>query len=187
MNGTTPETNALREALSNEEYGLMPAIKDVAKSFNGMVNTITGENKTAMENFTTMLAGWAYLLGGIANALEKVISKTTTLIGKYKELNEEHPWNNPMTGFGSLFNKKATGGIASGMTLVGEAGPELVNLPRGSHVYNNTDSKEMVGGGDIVINVNAPVTGVDNLRATIIEAVNEATARQNRLANYNLL
>jgi hypothetical protein len=44
----------------------------------------------------------------------------------------------------------------------------------------------MVGGG-ITINVNAPVTGVDNLKATIIEAVNEATARQNRLANYNLL
>ena len=83
---------------------------------------------------------------------------------------------------------KASGGTSTGgMTLVGEAGPELVNLPRGSHVYNNDETNRMVSSGGITINVNASVTGVDNLKATIIEAVNEATAQQNRLANYNLL
>lgn len=84
--------------------------------------------------------------------------------------------------------RRATGGITSGgLTLVGERGAELVSLPRGSHVYNSEDTKQMVGNNGITINVNAPVTGVDNLKAVILEAVNEATERQNRLANYNLL
>jgi ElaB/YqjD/DUF883 family membrane-anchored ribosome-binding protein len=92
------------------------------------------------------------------------------------------------SGGGGWGDRSATGGaVSGGWTMVGERGAELVNLPRGSHVYNKEDTNRMMGGGDIVINVNAPVTGVDNLKATILEAVNEATARQNRLANYNLL
>jgi len=85
-------------------------------------------------------------------------------------------------------DKRATGGVTTGgWTMVGERGAELVSLPRGSHVYNSEDTKQMVGNNGITINVNAPVTGVDNLKAVILEAVNEATERQNRLANYNLL
>jgi phage-related tail protein len=33
-----------------------------------------------------------------------------------------------------------------GMALVGEQGPELVNLPRGSSVYTNSESMGMMGG-----------------------------------------
>lgn len=81
---------------------------------------------------------------------------------------------------------KATGGMASGWTMAGENGPEIVKLPSGSHVYNNEDSKGMIGSG-ITININAPTYGINDLRNSILEAVNEATAKQNRLANYNLL
>jgi hypothetical protein len=49
-----------------------------------------------------------------------------------------------------------TGGMAKGMTIVGERGPELVNLPGGSRVYSNSQSRNMAGGGN-TINVN--VTG----------------------------
>lgn len=190
-NGTTPAAVGLRWALTDEKEGLIPAVKRVGESFNGMVNTITGENKTAMENFTTMLAGWAYILGGIADIIDSLIKKIDSLIGKQKELNKTNPWNNPISGISSLFNKdtgtKATGGIASGWTQVGESGPEVVKLPSGSHVYNNEDSKKMMGDGGITININAPTYGINDLKSSILEAVNEATARQNRLANYNLL
>lgn len=40
--------------------------------------------------------------------------------------------------------KEASGGIHSGYTWVGERGPELLNLPAGSHVYNNSQSMDMV-------------------------------------------
>lgn len=50
--------------------------------------------------------------------------------------------------------KRASGGHASGLTWVGERGPELLNLPPGSYVHNNRESMAMAGGQPIVINVN---------------------------------
>ena len=50
----------------------------------------------------------------------------------------------------------ANGGVsAGGLAVVGEKGPELVNLSRGTKVHSNTESKKMVGGGggNTVINV----------------------------------
>lgn len=41
------------------------------------------------------------------------------------------------------FSGRASGGVASGLTWVGERGPELVDLPQGSYVYNNTRSMQM--------------------------------------------
>lgn len=61
--------------------------------------------------------------------------------------------------FGDLqFETRASGGWASGLTMVGERGPELVNLPRGSYVHSNEESQAMAGptvnfaAGSIVIN-----------------------------------
>lgn len=51
------------------------------------------------------------------------------------------------------FNAAGTSYFGGGMTWVGERGPELVNLPRGSRIYNNQDSMQMAGSG-VTINVN---------------------------------
>lgn len=40
----------------------------------------------------------------------------------------------------------ATGGLRGGMTLVGEHGPELVNLAPGSRVRSNPDTRRLLGG-----------------------------------------
>lgn len=40
----------------------------------------------------------------------------------------------------------ATGGIRGRTTLVGERGPELVNLPPGSHVRSNNASRQLING-----------------------------------------
>jgi hypothetical protein len=64
------------------------------------------------------------------------------------------------------------------MTLVGEAGPELVSLPAGSHVKSNPDTRRAMagsgGGGGQPIQVNLVVDGkklasvmVDPLRGEI--------------------
>jgi hypothetical protein len=47
---------------------------------------------------------------------------------------------------------KAAGGSASGLTMVGERGPELVNLPAGSYVNKASDTQRMLGnsgGGQV--------------------------------------
>lgn len=50
--------------------------------------------------------------------------------------------------------KFASGTLSApgGMALVGERGPELVELPRGSRVYNNTESRGMMRGGGVTHN-----------------------------------
>lgn len=41
-----------------------------------------------------------------------------------------------------------------GMAVVGEEGPELVNLPRGSQVFDAAKSASMMGGGNVSVNPN---------------------------------
>tara|TARA_R110002020_G_scaffold159181_4_gene342855 strand:- start:8182 stop:10521 length:2340 start_codon:yes stop_codon:yes gene_type:complete len=68
--------------------------------------------------------------------------------------------------FGKWFIKKvedfffADGGkVESGMQVVGEKGPELVSLPKGSRVHSNKDSKKMISssGGGVVNNINVTI------------------------------
>ena len=54
-----------------------------------------------------------------------------------------------------------------GMSLVGEQGPELVDIPRGSRVYTHNETKNMMGGN--TININIPLgTSVDMRAASSI-------------------
>lgn len=50
------------------------------------------------------------------------------------------------------------------LTWVGEAGPELVDLPKGSKIYNNQESKERAG---IVNNFNITVNGIEELNEVV--------------------
>tara|TARA_B100001094_G_C18122367_1_gene767555 strand:- start:994 stop:1575 length:582 start_codon:yes stop_codon:yes gene_type:complete len=54
---------------------------------------------------------------------------------------------------GGIFGFSTGGIVNSSMQLVGERGPELVSLPRGSRVHSNADSKRMGGSGGNTINV----------------------------------
>ena len=49
----------------------------------------------------------------------------------------------------------AAGGYVNrgGLALVGERGPELVNLPRGSRVHSASESRSMASGGNTNINI----------------------------------
>ncbi len=59
------------------------------------------------------------------------------------------------TAFNTLIPGFANGTnfAPGGLALVGERGPELVNLPRGSQVYNNRLTAAMAGGGTVVFEI----------------------------------
>jgi phage-related tail protein len=59
-----------------------------------------------------------------------------------------------------------------GLAIVGEKGPELVNLPRGSQVLPNNQLASAMGGG----NINVPVTV--NIDATGADAAGLARVQQ---------
>lgn len=66
------------------------------------------------------------------------------------------------------FDMFASGGTSKGgMAVVGEEGPELVNLPKGARVFSNSDSKAMVGGKtqNVVNNFNITVNAKDTSQA----------------------
>jgi hypothetical protein len=91
-----------------------------------------------------------------------------------------------LTALAKSFGWFADGGtVSSPLQIVGERGPELVNLPKGSVVHSNANSKNMVGGGSTTVNVtvNATSTNDTELRriadkvATIINReVNRSTS-----------
>jgi hypothetical protein len=66
------------------------------------------------------------------------------------------------------------------MTLVGEQGPELVNLPAGSHVRSNSDSRRIGAGGGggmepfvILIDV-----GGDRLAEVLVDPLRRVVSRR---------
>ena len=65
---------------------------------------------------------------------------------------------------------RANGGFASGLTVVGERGPELVSLPGGSFVHPNG-----TGPGGVVnqFHFHGAVYGVEDLKEAVVEAVRD--------------
>tara|TARA_B110000285_G_C15133855_1_gene625468 strand:- start:2371 stop:4065 length:1695 start_codon:yes stop_codon:yes gene_type:complete len=78
---------------------------------------------------------------------------------------------------GQLFNPFAAGGVTkSGMSLVGEKGPELVRLPKGSRVHSNQESKQMMSGGggnNITVNVQGRIGASDSELRLIAQKVGQ--------------
>ena len=67
-------------------------------------------------------------------------------------------------GIGKMFDVFSTGGVSSGgMAIVGEKGPELVNLPAGARVHSNRESNRLITGGtnNITVNVQGRVGAND--------------------------
>jgi hypothetical protein len=73
------------------------------------------------------------------------------------------------SGGGADDNYSGTSFFPGGLTMVGELGPELVALPRGSRIYNDHETKEILGGNkgitqNIVINSPTPLTPAETAR-----------------------
>ena len=78
-------------------------------------------------------------------------------------------------GFNAITGR-AVGGPASGLTLVGEQGPELVRLPSGSRVHTNRQSAAMMGG--VTNNITVQVTGRVGANDSEIRDIANKVARE---------
>lgn len=66
---------------------------------------------------------------------------------------------------------KASGGVSrGGLTWVGEAGPELVDLPSGARVYNSNESKQISNSPTYNINMNVDITKLKSVK-DVVDAV----------------
>jgi len=92
---------------------------------------------------------------------------------------------------GKLLGFKSAGGpVTTPMTLVGERGPELVSLPRGSTVRTAQDTKRVMGGGGgntFNITINARDTSNAELRRIADEIGRMVNSKVNRSVSSRTL
>jgi hypothetical protein len=81
---------------------------------------------------------------------------------------------------------KADGGMASGWTLVGERGPELVNMGSGSFTLTNGETRNRLGGGGgntyMIDARGADIGAVERLEAALIRLAGPGVVEQRALS-----
>jgi hypothetical protein len=85
----------------------------------------------------------------IKNGFKGAVDYVNNLINKWNPLNKV---SGLVSGIGNILKGKIPGfadgvrNFSGGLAVVGERGPELVNLPAGSDVFSNQESRAMSGG-----------------------------------------
>jgi hypothetical protein len=92
--------------------------------------------------------------GGLQGIVDAVVGALQRLADKIRNLPKLNLPSIPGLGGGAGNNASGTSFWRGGLSWVGENGPELVNLPRGSRVYPAEQSRAMTGASwNITVNV----------------------------------
>lgn len=127
------------------------AWKGIKSIFMGIWDTISGYFKGAVD-------GILGIVGGIVKSVKTAIEWLDKLLGKGGQAGAVADKLGPLTSSGYKtalvgHNAMGTDNWRGGLTWVGERGPELVNLPRGSQVIPN-HRINVGGGGSRTQNIN---------------------------------
>ena len=113
--------------------GTDKSLRDTLMGFmNWVLQTFAGTN------MTDFLKTWQNNFDAAGRIVSSFVSDTLAALGKISI-------SSVISGAVNLVVPgRAAGGPAGGLTMVGENGPELVNLPSGSYVHSNQDSQQMM-------------------------------------------
>ncbi|SHI17897.1 phage tail tape measure protein [Sporanaerobacter acetigenes] len=140
-----------------DEHG--GGIKGIIGTYTEIYKTVWGSALKTMDDLTG--GKFSAMVEKVKGAFNKVKDSIQSGISKIKEWNQQRVENKEATftqrvkqvfetvgekikGIGR--NAEGTEYWRGGLTWVGERGPELVNLPRGSKVFSNEKSMEMIKG-----------------------------------------
>jgi hypothetical protein len=87
----------------------------------------------------------------VKSGLNTVIGYINQIIGKANSAGQYIPGYKELNKIPELASGASN--FTGGMALVGERGPELVNLPRGSDIYPAKQTSQMLGSGGATINI----------------------------------
>jgi len=113
---------------------LFPVMKLVVTHFD----TIKSVAKTVF----SALSGW---LSTAWDWFDKIVSKVQWLIDKLPTIHFPHIPGSGVVGGLLSHLAHGTSYARGGLTVVGEKGPELVNMPRGAQVYTAPQTRSMLG------------------------------------------
>jgi phage-related protein len=119
--------------------------------------------------FRDVVSGISNSVTNISNSIKdgfrKAIDYVNNLISKWNPLNKV---SGLVSGIANALKGKIPGfangvrNFSGGLAVVGERGPELVNLPKGSDVFTNEESRRMTAGnGGITIENMNIRSGID--------------------------
>lgn len=173
----SPETKQIImvvAALTATIVGLSLAISAV-----GMIyTTMMGIMGTATMTFTAQAAPILLLVAALA-ALALAIKEVIDDYKEWQQLTGNSGFfnylfgsnNNPSSGGGGGHSRNAKGTPywQGGLTWVGEEGPELVDIPTGSRIYNNQQSTS-IGGNTYNVSMNMDMSRMKSIN-DVVEAV----------------
>lgn len=161
--------SGLIDSIANVVQGVLNIISSVTKFADAVPNWLNPIN-----NLSAQFRGLAMVLAMISDYMDAVNSLlhfdfngVKTALGwnvssgqlnnrqQLKYGNSGWTYNSEIGAWNASGNENWRGGL----TWVGEAGPELVSLPRGSQIYSNQESRGMTGGN--VYNIT--VANIDEL------------------------
>jgi len=131
---------------------------------------------TFSDFFTSVISGQKSLKDAFVDLLQSFINMIAEMVARWAAAqitqqifgafgllpkNNNNNSSSVISVFGSaasasLFQRNASGGAVSGLTLVGEQGPELLYLNHSSRIFNNRDTRAIMGGGSVNMYVNTP-------------------------------
>jgi hypothetical protein len=168
----------------------LAAAADFAGNMASLIGALGGKNRTA-----AMAAARLSQISAIINVSEGITKAYGQggVLGLITGLSVAAAGAAQIAKIEQSIGKFAVGSLATpgGIAMVGERGPELVSLPMGSRVFNNSESRQMMGGGithrgDVIIQMPAiPGMTLEQGRAIGREAARSYDDELKRLARMN--
>lgn len=131
--------------------GMVRILEGTFEAISRTLGTILTQVRILIDMLVTAIEATKALLSGDFQTYMDLVARRNALWDEFKGVTGDQ-WN-WFREFWENGPGRATGGRATfgGMTWVGERGPELVNLPGGSHVYTNAQSMGMAGSQSLAI------------------------------------
>lgn len=142
---------------------LWPAFKDVVSLIGQAVGAVGGLLFAPFK--------WAYdaIIGLFKNLPKELGNLVSGAMGNVSSAAKSTLHNLHIPGFAAGVHN-----FSGGLAVVGERGPELVNLPAGSSVYTNSQSQQMMGGGTSITIQSLVLPGVTD-RQSFIASLDQDT------------
>ena len=190
LNARVMEGNKIVSENVSLTKDLGTVLEDTSKKAKVTAKALTGAAAEAKERFSNLRAsmessmesGFMSIIDGTASAKDAFRSFAAEVIKElYRVLVVQQLVAGisnavaPTNFFAGIPGKPLANGTSyaqGGMTLVGERGPELVNMPRGSQVIDARRTASRMGNGDIVQNFsfNLSANGDESVRRIVSQA-----------------
>ena len=105
---------------------------------------------------------------GLGGKLGNAADEAAALLKLLQQVNSNYTKFPSNSGLRKGMGLAAAGGYHSGLTLVGEKGPEIVDLPSGSYVHTNAESMRMTSPGGSAAK-SAPVININISEGAFID------------------